>query len=122
MVAWRREAGGDQDGAELVAVQVGDMGLVVDAGPTDVHRRGVLDHALFLGVTVEPDDRAQPASDRGASLPAVFEIASEALDVDPPDVEQPVVMPPAPRGVLAQIQRVGVAGVAAVTGQEGRAT
>jgi hypothetical protein len=106
MVAWRREAGGDQDGAELVAVQVGDMGLVVDAGPTDVHRRGVLDDAFLLGVAVEPDDRAQPAGDRRSGLAVIFEVAGEAFDVDAADVEQAAVVLPAPSGELTQIQRV----------------
>ena len=119
--AWsrgERQAGGDQDGAELVAVEVGDVGLVVDARPADVHRRGVLDDTFFFGVAVEPDDRAQPAGDRGAGLAAVFEVAGEALDVDAADVEQAVVVLPAPGGELAQVQGVGVAGEAAVGGQE----
>jgi len=47
VVPWRRQAGGDQDGAELVAVEVGDVRLV-DARSTDVHRWGVLDDALLL--------------------------------------------------------------------------
>ena len=105
--AWSRaddEPGGDQDGADLVAVEVGDVGLVVDARPADVHRRRVLDDAFFFGVAVEPDDRAQPAGDRGAGLAAVFEVAGEALDVDAADVEQALVVLPAPGGELAQIQ------------------
>ena len=88
VIAWRGQAGGDQDGAELVAVEVGDVGLVVDPRSADVHRRGVLDDAFLFGVAVEPDDRAQPAGDGGAGLAAVFEVAGEALDVDAADVEQ----------------------------------
>ena len=110
VIAWRRQASGDQDRAELVAVEVGDMGLVVDPWPADVHRRRVLDHAFFFGVAVEPDDRAQPAGDGGPSLAAVFEVAGEAFDVDPADVEQLMVVLPAPGSELTQIQGVGVAG------------
>ena len=118
MIAWRRQTGGDQDRAEFVAVEVGDVGLVVDPRSADVHRRGVLDEAFLLGVAVEPDDRAQPAGDGGPGLAALFEVASEALDVDPADVEQTVVVFPAPGGELAQIEGVGVAGEATVAGQE----
>ena len=39
VIAGRAHTGGDEDGAELVAVEVGDVGLVVDPGPTDVHGR-----------------------------------------------------------------------------------
>ena len=73
----------------------------------------MLDHAFLFGVAVEPDDRAQPAGDGGTSLAAVFEVAGEALDVDPAHVEQTVVVLPAPSGELPQVQAVGVAGVAA---------
>jgi hypothetical protein len=97
---------------------VGDVGLVVDARPTDVHGRGVLDDAFFFGVAVEPDDRAQPAGDRRPGLATVFEVAGEALDIDAVDVEQLMLVLPAPGGELAQIQGVGVTGEAAVGGQE----
>ena len=78
----------------------------------------MLDHAFLFGVAVAPDDRAQPAGDGGTSLAAVFEVAGEALDDDPAHVEQTVVVLPAPSGELPQVQAVGVAGVAAVAGQE----
>jgi len=67
---------------------------------------------------VEPDDRAQPAGHRRAGLAVIFEVGGEAFDVDPADVEQAAVVLPAPRGELAQIQRVGVTGEASVAGQE----
>ena len=70
------------------------------------------------GVAVEPDDRAQPAGDRRPGLAAVFEIAGEAFDVDPADVEQTVIVLPAPGSELAQIQGVSVSGEAAVGSQE----
>jgi hypothetical protein len=36
VIAWRRQASGDQQGAELVAIEVGDVGFAVDARPADV--------------------------------------------------------------------------------------
>ena len=75
---------------------MGDVGLVIDARPADVHRRRVLDDAFVLGVAEEPDDGAEPASDRGAGLAAVFEVAGVALDVDPADLEEVLVVLPAP--------------------------
>ena len=104
--------------AELVAVQVGDVGLVIDPWSADVHRRGVFDDAFFFGVAVEPDDRAQPTSHRRPRLSEILELAGEAFDVDAANLEQAVLTLPAPRRELAQIQRVGVTGVAAVTGEE----
>ena len=97
---------------------MGDVGLVVDPGSADVHGRGVLDHAFFLGVAVEADHRAQPATDRGAGLAAVLEITGEALDVDSMDVEQALVVLPTPGGELAQIECVRLASEASVAGQE----
>ena len=94
------------------------MGFVVDAWPADVHRRRVFDDALFFCVAVEPDDGAQAAGDGGAGLAAIFEIAGVALDVDAADVEEAMVVLRAPGGELAQVQGVGVAGEAAVAGQE----
>jgi hypothetical protein len=38
--AGRAESGGDQEGAELVAVQCGGVRLVVQPGPADVRRAG----------------------------------------------------------------------------------
>jgi hypothetical protein len=46
-----------------VAIEIGDVGLLVDAQSTDVHRRGVLDDGFSFGVAVEPDDGARPAGD-----------------------------------------------------------
>jgi hypothetical protein len=86
---------------EFVAIQVGDVRLVVDARSTDVHRRGMGDDAFFSGVAVEADDRAQPAGHGGPGLAAVFEIAGEAFDVNPADVEQTVIVLPAPDSELA---------------------
>jgi hypothetical protein len=117
VVTDRAQPSGDQDGAEFVAVEVGYVGLGVDPRSADVHG-GECSMTFFFGVTVEADDHAQSPGDRGADPAGVFEVAGEALDVDPVDVEQPAVVLPAPGGELAQIQREGVAGDASVAGQE----
>jgi hypothetical protein len=96
MIPRRREAGGDQHGAELVAIEVGDLGLVVNPWPTDVHCRRMFDGTFVLGVAVEPDERAQPPSDGRPSLAAIFEITGEAFDVHAADLEQMPVVLPAP--------------------------
>ena len=79
---------------------------------------GALDDASILGVAVEADDRAQASSDGGAGPAVMFEVASEALDVDPAYLEQAAVVLAAPGGELAQVQGVGVTGEAVVAGQE----
>lgn len=84
---------------------MGDVGLVVDAWPADVHRRGMLDDAFFFGVPVEADDGAQPTSDHGPGLAAILEIASEALDVNAANIAHPLIVLPAPSGELTQIRR-----------------
>jgi hypothetical protein len=78
----------------------------------------VLEQFLFDGVAVEPGDRAQPPSDRGASPAAGLHLAAEALDVGATRLEQmqPVLL--APSSEHAQVQRVGVAGQAAVAGEK----
>jgi len=78
------------------------MGLIVDPGPADVHRRRMRDDAFFFGVTVEADDRAQPTSDGRPGLTAILEVASEALDVNAANIEQPVIVLPAPSRELTQ--------------------
>ena len=74
--------------------------------------------ALLLGVAVEAGDRAQPAHHRGACAAALFEVAGEALDVGTPRLEQAKATLLAPGNELALIQGIGVAGQAAVPGQE----
>ena len=54
----RAEPGGDQVGAEFVAVQGGGVRLVVQPGPADVRGRGMVKEFLFDGVFVEPGDGA----------------------------------------------------------------
>jgi hypothetical protein len=48
-----REAGGDEEGADFVAVQTGSVGLVVEAGSADVRGRGSLEEAFLFRVAVE---------------------------------------------------------------------
>ena len=74
---------------------------------------------LFLdGVLVEPGDGAQPAGHGGAGTAPCFQFAGEGLDVGAADREQGQGPGPAPAGELAQVQGVGLAGQAAVPGQE----
>jgi hypothetical protein len=117
VVAWRRDAGRDEDGAELVAIEVSDVGLVVDAWPADVHRWRAVDDAFFLGVAVTPDHRAEPAGHGGACLPAVLEVPGERLDVDAPDLEEVLIVLRAPGGELPKVEGVRLAGEAAVARQ-----
>jgi hypothetical protein len=83
-----------------------------------MRRRRPLEESFLLGVPVEAGDRAEPTGDRRPSAPSGFEVAGEALDVCPADGEQAQVMLVAPGDELAQIQRVRVAGLAPVAGEE----
>jgi hypothetical protein len=112
------KTGDDQEGADLVTVQAGDVGLVVQPGTADVHCRGVSEQFLFDGVAVEPGDGGQPAGDRGSGPPCGFEVAAEAFDVGSACGEQSEMMELAPGGELAQVQGVGFPGQAGVPGQE----
>jgi hypothetical protein len=78
----------------------------------------VRQQAFLLGVAVEAGDRAQPSSHRRSGPPAGFEISSEGLDIDPSHQEQIELTLIAPDHELAQVQLVGVAGEAAVAGEE----
>jgi predicted nucleotidyltransferase len=73
---------------------------------------------LLDGVPAEPGDGAQPAGDGGAGAAAGFQVAGEALDAGAAGAEQGQVAGLAPAGVLAQAQLIGLAGQAAVPGQE----
>jgi len=77
----RTEPGGDQDGAELVAVQPDGVRLVIEPGSADVRRRGVLEEFFFDGVLVEPGDGAYPPGDGGVGPAFSFQVAGEGLDV-----------------------------------------
>ena len=112
------EPGGDQERAELVAVQGGGVRLVVQPGTADVRGGRVLEELFFDGVLVEPGDGAQPPGDGGAGPAAGFQLAGEGLDVGAADREQRQGPGAAPAGELAQVEGVGLAGQAAVPGQE----
>ena len=74
---------------------------------------------LFLHrVPVESRDRAQAAGDGRPGAAAGFHVPGETLDVRAARLEQAQVTLLAPGRVLAQVQRVRLAGQAGVTGQE----
>jgi hypothetical protein len=79
-----------------------------------------LEQALLFGVPVDPGDGAEPSSDRRPGAAPCFELASEALDVSASHREQAEVVLLAPGDELTQIERVRVAGQAAVAGEERR--
>ena len=114
----RAEPGRDEQRAELVAVQANGVGLIVQPGPPDMGGGRVVEEFFLDGVAVEPGDGAQPAGDGGAGAAAGFQVAGEALDVRAAGAEQAQLVLLAPAGVLAQVQLVGLAGQAAVPGQE----
>jgi hypothetical protein len=76
----------------------------------------VLDEFFLDGVPVEPGDGAYPPGDGGAAFG--FQVAGEGLDVGAADREQGQGAGAAPGGELAQVQGAGLAGQAAVPGQE----
>ena len=114
----RAEPGGDQERAELVAVQGGGVRLIIQPRPAHVRGRGVVEELFLHGVLVETGDGAQPPGDGGAGPAACFQLTGERLDVAAADREQRQRAEAAPGGELAQVQGVGLAGQAAVAGQE----
>jgi hypothetical protein len=70
----------------------------------------MLEQVFFDGVLVEPGDGAQAAGDGGPGAAAGFQVAGEAFDVGTAGLEQSQVVLLAPAGVLAQVQRVRLAG------------
>ena len=117
MLGRRAEPGRDQQGAELVAVQAGGMGLIVRARPPDVGGRRVLEEVFLDGVLVEPGDSAQPPGDGGSGPALGFQVPGKAFDVGAANGEQGQGTGAAPGSELAQVQCVSLAGQAAVPGQ-----
>jgi hypothetical protein len=78
----------------------------------------VVDQVLLDGVPVQPGDGRQPPGDGGPGPAGCLEFSGEQFDVGPADREQAQVPVVAPGGELTQVQGVGVAGQAAVAGQE----
>ena len=118
MLSRRAEPGSNQQRAELVTIQGGGMGLIVQPRTADMGGRGVIQELFFDGVLVEPGDSGQPAGDGGADTSPGFQLEGEALDVGPADREQGQGAAAAPACELAQVQGVGLAGQPAVPGQE----
>ena len=100
MLGWLAKPGGDQQRAELVAVQPDGMGLIVQARSADMRGRGMLEQVLLHRIPVEPRDRAQTAGDGGAGPAAGFQVTGEALDVGAAGLEQAQVALLAPGRVL----------------------
>ena len=73
---------------------------------------------FFHGVPVEPGEGAQASGDGGPGPAAGFQVAGEKLDVGATGGGQAQLVLLAPAGELAQVQFVGLAGQAAVAGQE----
>jgi hypothetical protein len=114
----RAEPGGDQKGAELVAVQGGGVRLVIQPGTAHVRGGRVVEELFLDGVPVEPGDGAQSPGHGCAGPPECFQFAGEGLDVGAAHREQRQRPATAPAGELAQVESVGLAGQAAVPGQE----
>jgi hypothetical protein len=76
---------------------------------------------IFLdGVAVEPGDRANRRVMVARARPRPSISRAKTFDVGPADLEQPLVALGAPGRVLAQVQRLCLAGQSGVTGQEPR--
>jgi hypothetical protein len=103
------ESGGDEHGPDLVTVQAGGVGLVVQAGSAHVRSRRDGDQAFLFGVAVEAGHGAQAAGDGGPGPAERLEVAGEALDVSSTRTEHRHVVFGAPGDVLAQVERVGIA-------------
>jgi hypothetical protein len=118
MLGRRSESGGHQQRAELVAVQGGGMGLVIQPRPADMRGRGAVQVFFFDGVFVEPGDGGQPPGDGSAGASSGFQVPCEPFDVSAADGEQGQRSGAALGGELAQVECVGLAGQPAVPGQE----
>lgn len=80
MVTGTGEPRGDEESAELVAVQANLQGLVIQAEPAHMSRRGPFDQAFLFGVPVEPGDRARAELRPGHGRRALAPLAPEADD------------------------------------------
>ena len=120
MLGRRCKAGCDEQRADLVAVQSGGVGLIVESRSANMRARRPLKQALLLGVPVEARHRAQAARHRRSGSPTRLEVAGEALDVGAAHREQSQVVLLAPGDELAKIQGVRFSGQASVASQERR--
>jgi len=118
MLGRRAEPSGDQERAELVAVQRDGVGLIVHPRTSDVSAWRMLEELFFDRVLVEPGDGAQPLGDGRAGPAPDFKFPGEAFDVGAADGEQGQGAAAAPGSELAQVECVRLAGQAPVPGQE----
>jgi hypothetical protein len=77
----RAEPGGDQEGAELVAVQGGGVRLIVQPRTANVRGRGMVKEFLLDGVLVDSGDGGQPPGHGGAGTAPSLQFPGEGLDV-----------------------------------------
>jgi hypothetical protein len=108
----------DQQRAEFVAVQASGVRLIVQTRAPNMSGRRMVEQFFLHGVLEEPGDGAQPARDGRPGAAAGLQVTGEALNVGAAGLEQAHVMLLAPAGELAQVQRVGLAGQAGITGQK----
>jgi hypothetical protein len=66
-----------QAGSCSFAVEAGDMRVVIDGWSADVDGGGVVEDALFFGLSVYADHGAQAAGAGGAGAATVCEVAGE---------------------------------------------
>ncbi len=118
MLGCGAEPGGDEERADLVAVQADGVGLVVDPWAADIDCGRVGDESFLFGVAVEAGHGAESPGDRGRRPTLGFELTAEGLDVASSDLEQLEAAPPAEGDELAEIQRVRVAGEAPIAAEE----
>jgi hypothetical protein len=108
MLGRRPQTGGDQQRAELGAVQRDGMRLVIQPRTADMGGWGMLQEFFFDRVPVEPGDGTQPPRHRGTCPALGFEFPSEAFDVGAAGGEQVQAAGAAPGGELAQVECVGL--------------
>jgi hypothetical protein len=112
------QPGGDQQGADLVAIQTNRPGLVVQLGTPHMRGWRHVDEAFLFGVPVEGHDRRQATRDGGAGSARLLEPSGVQLDVGSGDAEQFEMLLSTPAAPLTQIQAVRLAGAARIAGQE----
>jgi hypothetical protein len=78
----------------------------------------VIEKLLFDRLTVKTGDGAEPPSNRRASTAALLKVATEALDVGAPRLEETDAVLLAPGGELAKVEGVRLAGKPAVSGEK----
>jgi hypothetical protein len=98
------ESGGNQHGADLVAVRASGVRLVVETRPADRYCRRLRDQAFLLGVAVEAAILHSRQEIVARARPRRSSWATEAVDVSAPRTEQLSATISAPLDVVAQVQ------------------